>query len=186
LADENEEQQIQAVYDAFALGRRDPRPLLLVRRSLMFLGDRALALAVRVLTLACGHGDIYWHPGNWLDGRVRARVSREFGEWTVSEATRLLALPEGEEWSRGGLGQDVAALISCGWHSDVESLLETVATTQSFEAAWPALMLLVDAAAEGGPEVFAEIVPRSPTLRGSELVAELGSILREHGSAYIW
>ncbi len=117
---------------------------------------------------------------------MRARVSREFAEWTLPEAARLLALPGGEEWSRGGLGQDVAALISCGWHPDVERLLETVATTQSFEAAWPALMLLVDAAGDEGPKTFAEIVPRSPALRASDLVAELGSVLHEHGSACLW
>lgn len=186
LTDDDEEQQIRAIYDAFALGRRDPRPLLLVRRSLMFLGDRALVVAVRILTLACGHGDIYWHPGNWLDAHVRARVSREFGEWTVPEAARLLALPGDDEWARGHLGQDVAALVTCGWHPDVEHLLETVATTQPFKAAWPALLLLVDAAGEEGSDTFADIVHRSPALRGSTLVAELGSVLNEHGSACLW
>ena len=100
--------------------------------------------------------------------------------------TRLLALPEPEEWSRGGLGQDVAALIGSGWVLDVERLLETVATTQPFQVSWPALTLLVNTAGENGPKTFAEIVPRSPALRSSELVGELGSVLREHGSAYLW
>lgn len=188
LADDDEQQQIRAVHDAFALGRHDPRPLLLIRRSLMALSDPALVEAVRTLTLALvvSHGDIYWHAGNWIDDRVRARVSQELADWTLPEATRLLALPEPEEWSRGGLGQDVAALIGSGWGPDVERLLETVARMQPFAAAWPALTLLVSAAGENGPETFAEIVPRSPALRSSELVAELGSVLHEHGSAYLW
>jgi len=133
LADEDEDLQIEAIHDAFALGRTDPRPLLLVRRSLIFLGDDALAQAVRLLTLALvrPHGDIYWTADNWIDGRVRARVSQELAEWSVPEAARLLALPDGEEWSRGGLGQDVAALIGSGWHPDVERLLEEVAITAS-------------------------------------------------------
>ena len=101
VADDDEEQQIRALYDAFALGRRDPRPLLLIRQYLMTLSARALADAVRILNLALvtGHGDIYWHPGDWIDGRVRARVSQELSDWTLPEVTRLLALPEPEEWS---------------------------------------------------------------------------------------
>lgn len=188
LADDDEDQQIRALYDAFALGRTDPRPLLLIRRCVMSLSDDALVAAIRILNLALlvSHGDIYWHPGNWIDERVRARVSQELSDWSVPEATRLLSLPDGEEWSRGGLGQDVAALIASGWGPDVQHLLETVATTQPFAAAWPALMLLVNAAGEDGPATFAEIVQRSPALRSSDVVAELGSVLAEHGSAYLW
>ena len=73
VADDDEEQQIRALYDAFALGRRDPRPLLLIRRSLMTLSARALADAVRILNLALvtGHGDIL-APGQ-LDRRPGPR-----------------------------------------------------------------------------------------------------------------
>jgi hypothetical protein len=188
LADDDPSLQLQAVYDAFGLGRRDPRPLLLLRRSLLFLGDDALVHAIRILNLALvrGHGDIYWNAGNWVDDRVRARVSLELSSWTLPEASRLLALPDGEEWMRGGLGQDVAALISSGWGPEVERLLEQVAATQPFEAAWPALMLLVNAAGEDGPATFDAIAPASPSLRSSPLVGELGWVLKEHGSAYLW
>jgi hypothetical protein len=188
LADEDEDLQIQALFDAFALGRRDPRPLLLVRRSLMHLADDALAHAITMLTLALlrSHGDIAWTPDNWIDSAVRTRVARELSEWKVAEAARLLALPDGDDWSRGGLGQDVAALIGSGWHPDVEHLLEQVALTQPLDAAWPALMLLVTAAGDDGQEAFDRVVARSPVLRGSSPVGELGSVLAEHGSAYLW
>jgi len=187
LADDDEDLQVQAVYDAFALGRRDARPLLLVR-SLAYLGDDALAQAIRFLNVALvhGHGDIYWNASNWIDDEVRRQVSRELMEWSVPEAARMLALPDGEEWSRGGLGQDVAALIGSGWGPDVQHLLEQVAVHQPFASAWPALMLLVNAAGDDGQEAFDSVVPRSPALRSSTLVSELASVLAEHGSAYLW
>lgn len=53
-------------------------------------------------------------------------------------------------------------------------------------AGWPALTLLVNAVGEERPDRSAEIVPRSPALRSSDLVAELGSVLSQHGSAYLW
>jgi hypothetical protein len=154
----------------------------------MHLGDDAVAVAIRLLNLALvyGHGDIHWNPSNWIDDGVRHRVSRELTEWTVAEATRMLALPEGDEWCRGGLGQDVAALIGSGWAPDVQHLLEQIAIDQPFASAWPALMLLVNSAGNDGQEAFDCVVPRSPALRSSPLVAELGAVLAEHGSAYLW
>lgn len=180
--------QIQAVHDAFALGRHDARPLLLARRSMMHLSEDALVDAVRILTLALvrAHGDIFWSPSNWIDTSVRVRVSKSLSEWSVPEASRLLALPSGEEWSRGGLGQDVAALIGSGWYPDVRYLLQQVAITQPFDAAWPALMLLVNSAGDDGQEAFDSVVSRSPPLQSSSVVHELGSVLAEHGSANLW
>lgn len=186
LADENDELQIQAVHDAFALGRRDARPLLLVRRSMLYLSDEALAHAIRILSLALvrSHGDILWSASNWIENEVRGRVSGELSQWSVPETSRMLALPDGDEWSRGALGQDVAALLGSGWHPDVQHLLEEVATTRPFDAAWPALMLLVNSAGDDGQEAFESVVSRSPALRSSQLVGELGCVLAEHGSAY--
>lgn len=188
LADEDVDLQIQAIRDAFALGRRDPRPLLLVRRSILYLADEALAQAVRVLTLALprAHGDIWWTPHNWIDPEVRARMSSELSQWNLQEAIRLLSFPDGDEWTRGGLGQDIAALVGSGWGPDVTRLLEDVAMRASLDAAWPALMLLVDAAGDDGPEVFDSVVPQSAALRTSTVVKELGSVLAEHGSACLW
>jgi hypothetical protein len=100
LADEDVDLQIQAIRDAFALGRRDPRPLLLVRRSILYLADEALAQAVRLLPLALprAHGDIRWTPNNWIDPEVRARMGFELSQWSIQEAVGLLSFPDGHEW----------------------------------------------------------------------------------------
>jgi hypothetical protein len=65
LVDPDPGVQRAAIYDAFALGRRDPRPLLLLRAALRYISDQEpLQLAISVLTLCVGHGDIFWHAGN--------------------------------------------------------------------------------------------------------------------------
>jgi hypothetical protein len=187
LADNDPQRQVDAVYDAFALGRRDPRPLLLVRRSVMALAEPALALAVRVfnLLLPLSHGDIYWHPGNWIDPAVRSELTPHLTDWRYEEACRLLALPDVEEWNRGSLGQDVAWLIGSGWGPDVADLLKKVASRATFDVAWPALMMLVDGS-EDALGVLEEVVRDSPALRGKPEVLELEGVLHEYGSVSMW
>jgi hypothetical protein len=103
--------QRAAVLDAFGLARNDVRPLLLLRSSLRYMRDRAaLAPAIRVLTLTVGHGDVFWTADNWLPDAVCEVVRGEL-RWSVAEAEQLIAVTEPEEWCRGGLGQDVHALL---------------------------------------------------------------------------
>jgi hypothetical protein len=178
--------QRAAVYDAFALGRTDPRALLLLRSTLRYISDpRPLRLAIQILALCAGHGDIFWSARNWIPAEIRARVVAEM-EWSYDELCKLLAAADHEEYSRGGLGQDVAAIVGAGWAPDVENQLVEVARRASFDVAWPALMLLITQAGEDGLEVFDDVVPQSRSLASEAVVAELRSILLEYGFATLW
>jgi len=85
LADEDPAIQRSAIYDAFALGRRDARPLLLVQASLRYMEDPSvLRLAIHALCLCVGHGDIYWTPRNWIDPVVRSKVRKEMN-WNYED-----------------------------------------------------------------------------------------------------
>jgi hypothetical protein len=64
LASDDLDRQLSAIIDCFVLGRKDYRPLLLVRRMLAwFTNDRALGLAIEILAHVVSHGDIFYHPG---------------------------------------------------------------------------------------------------------------------------
>jgi hypothetical protein len=178
--------QEAAVYDAFALGRTDARALLLLRSSLRYLSDpRPLRLAIHVFALCVGHGDIFWSARNWLPSEIRGRVVAEM-DWSYDELRKLLGAADPEEYSRGGRGQDIAAIVSAGWAPDVEDHLASVARRAPFDVAWPALMLLVTQAGEDGLAVVDSVVPGSRSLAGEGVVAELRSILLEHGWTTMW
>jgi hypothetical protein len=186
LADRNPDVQLAAVFDAFALGRRDARALLLLRASLRYLRDRQpLRAAIHVLALCVGHGDIFWHAGNWIDDSIRAQVRSEL-TWSYDELVQLLSAADAEEYARGGRGEDIAAVIGNATGPDAPSRLEDVAIHAPHEAAWPALMLLVSDAAEDGLALFNRLVPQSSTLRSEPHVVELGVVLSEFGYAWLW
>ncbi len=185
LADSNPDVQRAAIYDAFALGRRDPRPLLLVRAALRFISDReTLRLAVSVLTLCVGHGDIFWHAGNWIEQRVREAVRESF-HWSYEELCQLLTAADPEEYGRGGLGQSVHAVV-WPFGLKVPAYLEEVVLKAPKEAAWPALMMLVEGAGDDALAVFDRLAPGSAALRDEQVVGELRLVLVEHGYASMY
>jgi hypothetical protein len=186
LASDDPTIQEAAVYDAFALGRTDARALLLLRSSLRYISDpRPLRLAIHVFALCVGHGDIFWSARNWLPSEIRGRVVAEM-DWSYDELCKLFAAADLEEYARGGRGQDVAAIVSAGWAPDIENQLADVARRGPFNVAWPALMLLVTEAGEDGLAVFDSVVPGSRSLADEAVVAELRSILLEHGWTSMW
>lgn len=181
LAGDDPDAQFAAVAEAFALGRRDPRPMLILRASLRLIGDRrALRYAIHVLTLCVGHGDIFWHAGNWIDESVCDRVKETF-HWSFDELVMLLSAADADEYDRGSVGEDIAALVGAS-----NAGLEEVVFHAEHDAAWPALMLLVSDAGEDGLEVFERLVPRSRTLHDEPHVNELHTVLLEFGSAWLW
>ncbi|MGH3008511.1 MAG: DUF4365 domain-containing protein [Gaiellaceae bacterium] len=178
--------QQAAVYDAFALGRTDARALLLLRAALRYISDPApLRLAIHILALCCGHEDIFWSARNWIPSEIRARVVAEM-DWSYDELCKLLGAAEPDEYVRGGVGRDVAAIVGTGWAPDVENELIDVARRASIDAAWPALMLLVTQAGDQGLEILDSAVSRSRALAGEPAVAELRSTLLQHGRASMW
>lgn len=151
-----------------------------------YLTDPApLRFAIHVLALCIGHGDTLYTPRNWIDPTVAGKVRCEF-EWSYDELCQLLSAADPEEYTRGGLGQDIAVLVGAGWAPDVTSQLEDVAKRADISASWPALMMLITAAAEDGLSEFDRLVPQSPALRADPTAKELRHVLVEHGSATMW
>ncbi|MGH2911966.1 MAG: hypothetical protein ACRDJ3_05775 [Solirubrobacteraceae bacterium] len=185
LADPDPGVQRAAIYDTFALGRRDPRPLLLLRAALRYLSEQEpLRLAIGVLTLCVGHGDIFWTPMNWIEPRIADRVRESF-DWSYDELCRLLAAAEPEEYERGSLGQNVHALVSSSDSARV-ARLEDVVLKAPKASAWPALMVLVHDTGERALPLYDRLVPRSAALHDDPAVAELRTVLVDHGSVSMY
>jgi hypothetical protein len=177
--------QRAAVLDAFGLARNDARPLLLLRSSLRYMRDRAaLAPAIRVLTLTVGHGDVFWTADNWLPEAVCDVVRGEL-RWSVAEAEQLIAVTEPEEWCRGGLGQDVHALLDAD--PNVNTAIERVyITTADDEVAYRCMLILIDAARHSGLDEWTRLVEVRPAIATDDFTIELRRLLEEFGVFTLW
>jgi hypothetical protein len=185
LASSESVRQRAAILDAFGLARHDARPLLLVRASLRYMHDRtALAPAIRVLTLTVGHGDIFWTADNWLPESVCDAVRAEL-RWSAAEVEQLIAVTEHEEWDRGGLGQDVHALLDAD--PNVNHAIESVfVATTNDEVAHRCMLILIDAARRDGLAEWTRLIHRRPALATDEFAIELRRLLEEFGIFALW
>ena len=187
LVDSDPRRQRAAINDAFALGRRDPRAFVLLRSALRYLREPEVQRpAIHLLALAIGgHMDIFWTPRNWFDHDVRAYV-RDHLDWTHEELCQLLAAPEFEEWDRGGLGQDVAALVFAKWDQRTERALERVVLGANEEAAWPALFLLVTASDRDQLQTLNDLAAQADNLIALGIIDRLRTAVAEQGSITMW
>jgi hypothetical protein len=81
-----------------------------------------------------------------------------------------------EEYQRGGMGQNVHAVV---WPPGTNSRegLEEVVLRAPVEAAWAALAMIIEDAGEDALNVYDRLVPRSRSLRDVPMTHELREIL---------
>lgn len=177
--------QRSAIGDCFALGRRDPRPLMLLRASLRWLADvDSTWPAIQVLSLVTDHPDVMWTDENWLPDEIRAAVRGTY-RWSLDEAELLIGAPAGDMWGRGDLGQCVYELLICD--PDHEALLEQlVETTSDDEVRFQAARIRVALADQDGSEVLERLADTTPALRNDSMFGELRQILADHGHAPLY
>jgi hypothetical protein len=178
--------QPRAVYDCLALGRSDPRGLLLLRAALRWLTDlNALWGAIQVLSFATPHPDIGWASDTWLPDEIKTPVVNSF-RWSEEEVALLLSAPAGDMWERGDLGIAVFMLLTAD--PEIEPMLERVATNHARDedVAWPAVMVRVHLAGEDGLAVLDQLLGSAPNLAAIPTVTELRGTLQEHGHVSIW
>lgn len=175
------ELQRTAVYDCFASGRKDPRPLKALRASLRWLSDDVDVTwpAIQILSLMVGNPDMFWTQDNWIPSEITPAVASTF-RWSSEEVALLMAAPAGDTWSRGQVGMGVFLVLKAD--PDCNRLLEDfVATTDDDELAWYGTLLRVYLAGEDGRSALDELVKRQPALRDDEAFADLANTLADHG-----
>lgn len=115
LVDEDDETRRRGVFNCWTLGRRDPRPLILLRRLLTSLSARSLLDGITVLAHATPHPDIFWTKRNWITPLIEKEVQATL-RWSAEELATLVHAVEtmddgGVDWQRGGVGQSLWSIM---------------------------------------------------------------------------
>jgi hypothetical protein len=177
--------QVAAVSECFALGRSDPRPLMLLRACLRWLADvDASWPAIQILSFATPHPDVYWSADTWFPDDVKRALNATY-RWDIDEAEFLIRAPSGDMWARGDLGESVYMLLAADPRCD-QILEQLVAGTDDSEVRWQAARLRVARASEDALSTLELLVQSSPGLQEHELFSELRTTLLEHGHVSMW
>lgn len=188
---DDEELQLAAVEDCFAIGLRDARPLLLLRYLMLTFVGRPLFASVSALAHVVGHGDIFYHPGNTVGGDV-CNVVRPHMQWTLDEVAMLLeVVPEDDEdqmWGRGVFGEHIIALILNDPNSPINvlrvaenpNLFSRVARYRAF------VLTLYLADSEAINDLCGRVLRYSQDLAGDDAVKEIVATIRSEGQLDIF
>jgi hypothetical protein len=174
----------QAIYDCFALARRDPQVLVVLRHLVSVISPAARRSAIGVLTHVAGNPDIFFTKTTWLPEATQAAARRAFADWSQSELAALLEVVGFDEVERGGIGQAVFHLIS--FDSNIEAKLLQCATRADDPAGSIALALGLYLASEDGPDRLQHLVTEHPQVRSLEWFGQVASGLREFGYVSLW
>ena len=106
--------QMDALYDAWALGRFDPKYLLIVRRLIMDLQPETLRRAIFFLSHAGSHPNILYNTdklkGNWIPPEVEEQLLPTF-LWSPEEIARMLRAVDYQDWGYHSLGECLDVLF---------------------------------------------------------------------------
>jgi len=187
LVTDSEHEQVPALWDCFALGRRDARFLVIVRHLLAVLSGESLRTAVRILAHATPHPDIMWHQDNWIPPDVESEIRSHF-RWSVDDVVLLLRAVAREEWERGCLGEDLYMLLVADPHikQQMESVAVECARRKLTEEADTAIYLTVYWAEDEGRERFRDLLRRNPELRDLPNLDLLADFLKEHERVWLF
>jgi hypothetical protein len=179
LLDADETVQASSVVDAFALGRSDPRALLLLRMCLCHLATKATRLAIHYLSHATPHPDIGWTEANWIPSPVKDKIAASF-RWTPEELVHMLEAVEFDEFERGGLGESAFMLLTANERSR-GTLRQVACGTADLDVRFTALYLLLYLAGREAPALFNEISSVARDLLDHPLADALTDTLGEWG-----
>lgn len=102
--------QLDAVFDAWAMGRFDARYFLVLRRLILDLRSAALIQAIVLLSHAGDHPDIFWTKDNWVPQNIQDAILPSFN-WSPEEIIHMLKAVDNEDWVRGTRGQCIDVLF---------------------------------------------------------------------------
>jgi hypothetical protein len=169
-----EDEQMGALLDCFAFGRRDARVLIVLRYMLRMFRGTAMHHVIHILSHITPHPDIMWHKGNWISSEICREVSQHF-RWTIDEVLLLFSAVPWEEWQRGGIGESLYMLFH--EDPDIKPKMEQAAyialDSCNEEVAFGALYLTLYWARDKGWEKYCEMLNRDSRFGELILASEL-------------
>lgn len=184
LVSDSPQQQASAVNDCFALGRRDPRAMLLLRRLLTTLHPDSIMAGLGALAHLTPHPDIGWTSRNWISGPVKDRLRNEL-RWSPEELQVLLSVvdDDADMWGRGVVGDDITMLLL--EDPEIGHKLRAMVRDPTLDVhlRFRALMYLVYQAEDddAARTVMQEELSASPELSQDGSVSQLAMHVAEHG-----
>ena len=180
------ELQEAAIYDAYGLGRRDHRYLVLLRRVMFKLDPTALDLAISILNTCSLNMDNLYDP-KWMSTETRHAVRDHF-VWSVDEAIELLDRTQDRDgFERGSFSTCIYWLLvgpdPSGDHFvDLaeEAALRAASRGRAHAAKW-ALFLRVYWAGTDGKQVLDRLCTVQSRLGATPLAREMANQLAEFG-----
>lgn len=182
VLDSDEDTSMSAIFDALAVGRRDPRVLVGLRYVLRALDEQPRRAAIHVLSHATPHPDIFWNERNWLSNDVKSLLYPHF-RWTPEEVIAILDAAPMETFQRGDIGESAYMLL----HQDpaagyvVAAAASTAMRGAQYDVAQAALYLTLYWLGEGAPESLQGFLREFPEAATLPLVIEMRRAISEHG-----
>jgi hypothetical protein len=180
LLSEDAEVQGGATFDCLALGRGDPRFLVLLRCILPHLRGLPRLHAIHVLSHVTPHPDILWTAKNWVPEESCRRVC-EYLRWSPTEVLELMEAVDGEGWHRGGIGQSLFMLLveDPGIGPKLRRAAIEAVRRENEDVAWMALYVHLYLRRGDARAAFEDVLAEEPALRHLDLIPELRQQLQE-------
>lgn len=186
LVDRDDDARRRGVFNCWTLGRRDPRPLILLRRVLPWMEGRSLLDGIHVLAHATPHPDIFWNKNNWISPAVEDEVRMAL-RWSVNELASLVHALEtmdegGVDWQRGGTGQSLWSImvVDPDLCAKLPGAVRTCVEADQLQAALR-LLICWQYLAEDPVAVVEAAVKEHPALAEEEMAGYLVEQVREWG-----
>lgn len=186
LVDPDDAARRRGIFNCWTLGRRDPRPLILLRRLLPSMKGRSLVDGIAVLAHATPHPDIFWTKQNWIPPSVEEEV-RAALEWFPDEVATLVQAVEtmddgGVDWQRGGVGQSLWSImvVDPGLREKLPAAIRTCVEADQLQAALR-LLICYQYLAEDPVDAVDETMREHPTLADEEMASYLVEHVHEWG-----
>lgn len=181
LTNNDQEKQISSILDAGALGRHDPRYMIILRRLLAHYDREATQAAIWVLGHATSHPDIFFHKDNWIP-TDKAKIIQTSFRWSENEINQMISAIEVDEWGRGTLGQSLDMLLQLD--PDILDKLRYVIGSliryQKIDHAVRAVTIALSYSSDARVELK-NMLKLYPSLAQEEWIIELRQYLNEFG-----
>lgn len=174
--------QLEALWDSFAIARRDERALVALRHAFLAFEHGAQQDAILALSFCTPHPDVVWTADNSLPPPVKNLVCATF-RWHVTEVWRLLERVDGEHmFQRGSLGQCIYMLIFEDPDA-VEKLHDVAVAAAHLDAAVAdrAVALYLNRCGEDAPAAWRRLLDEQPELLHTEYGLLFEQVIRDHG-----
>jgi hypothetical protein len=182
LGSDSDDEQEAAVWDCFAIARRNADALFAVRRCFLALGERGRLAGLVALAFCTPHPDVYWTKQNTLPNSIRRTVCASM-RWNVPEVWQLLEMVDPETaFERGSVGQCIYMLLV--EDPDCRELARRTAiatvTDAPMVASWAAAVYLYFVG-ESGPAEWARLCAERPEFADVPYAEHFTVTLRDFG-----